>query len=95
MGSTYSVVCKIIGNDIRGGGGGGGGGARLFSQKKNPVSGFVRKNYLALKRVKNITWPGLKNNKNISWLTIQEMSPFYLIFVMCRWLSPPDPLIYT
>ena len=65
MGSTYSVVCKIIGNDILGGGG------RLgYFPKKNPVSGFVRKNNLALKRVKNITWPGLKNNTNISWLTI-------------------------
>ena len=57
-----------------------GGGADLFSQR-NPVSGFARRNNLALKGVKK---PVLKNyNKNKFWLTIKGKPPFYLIFVEC------------
>ena len=71
----------------------------VLKEKNNLALRRVKKNNLSLKTAKKITWPGLRKNKKISWLTIKEKPPFYFIFVMCRWLlggdSPPDhPYIY-
>ena len=69
--------------------------------KNNSCLKFCTKTDLSLKRVKKYNLAlGLKNNnKRNSWFTIKEKPPFYLIFVMCRWLlgggggqQPPDPL---
>ena len=66
--------------------GGGGGGGGVFSTTKILSLVLQEKNNLALKRVKknNLAWP--ERNKKISWLTIKEKSPFYLIFVRGRYI---------
>ena len=68
----------------------------VLKEKNNLSLKREKNNNLSLKRAKknNLAWPE-KKIKKISWLTIKEKSPFYFIFIMCRWLlggdSPPDP----